>query len=113
MLIAFAVDNPRSLSNVTAKWIPEVQWHCPGVPFMLVGLKADLRDDPNTARMLKASHREFASMETAHQVAIRFSAHCYVECSATTREGVHAVFELAAELGFASRRRKSCCCILQ
>ena len=27
-----------------AKWVPEIVHHCPGVPFLLVGTKADCRD---------------------------------------------------------------------
>lgn len=27
------------------KWFPEINHHCPGTPFVLVGLKADLKQD--------------------------------------------------------------------
>ena len=46
MLVCFSITNPRSLENVESKWIPEVTHHCPGVPILLVGTKADLREDP-------------------------------------------------------------------
>jgi Rho family, other len=45
ILIAFSVDTPDSLENVTVKWIEEVRSICgPGVPVLLVGCKTDLRD---------------------------------------------------------------------
>jgi cell division control protein 42 len=28
------------------QWVPEISHHCPGVPFLLVGNKIDLREDP-------------------------------------------------------------------
>lgn len=43
ILIAFAIDAPDSLDNVTAKWIEEVNRECPDTPVILVGLKKDLR----------------------------------------------------------------------
>ena len=32
--------------------MPEISHHCPGVPFVLVGNKIDLRDDPETVQRL-------------------------------------------------------------
>ena len=44
-LVCFSVTDQVSLDNVDSKWIPEVSHHCPGVPIILVGTKADLRED--------------------------------------------------------------------
>jgi Rho family protein len=45
ILIAFAIDTPDSLENVTVKWIEEVRSICgPTIPVILVGCKKDLRD---------------------------------------------------------------------
>ena len=39
-LLAFSVDNPASLANITSKWYPEVKHHCPHTPCLLVGCKS-------------------------------------------------------------------------
>lgn len=45
ILIAFAVDTPDSLENVTQKWIEEVRSICgKAIPVILVACKTDLRD---------------------------------------------------------------------
>ncbi|GEM11158.1 hypothetical protein Rt10032_c13g5175 [Rhodotorula toruloides] len=46
ILIAFALDTPDSLENVSVKWIEEVRELCgPNIPVLLVGCKRDLRDE--------------------------------------------------------------------
>ena len=35
------------------KWLPELRHHAPGVPFILVGTKSDLRDDEETLAKLR------------------------------------------------------------
>lgn len=45
ILIAFAIDTPDSLENVSVKWIEEVRSICgASIPVILVGCKKDLRD---------------------------------------------------------------------
>ena len=67
ILICFNIDDPDSLDNVQEKvcskllnslvlififrlsqWIGEVNHFCQGIPIIFVGLKKDLRRDPNT-----------------------------------------------------------------
>ena len=36
-LVAYSVVGPSSHSNVQTKWVPELQHHASGVPFILVG----------------------------------------------------------------------------
>ena len=43
ILICFSIDSPDSFRNITDKWVPEVNHHCPNVPIILVGNKMDLR----------------------------------------------------------------------
>lgn len=42
-----------SFENVKSKWLPEIRHHAPGVPFILVGTKLDLRDDEDTLEKLR------------------------------------------------------------
>jgi len=52
ILIAFAIDTPDSLENVTVKWIEEVRTICgPVIPIILVGCKADLRPPSNDPKI--------------------------------------------------------------
>ena len=52
-LVCFSVTSTASLGNVESKWIPEVHHHCPEAPIILVGTKADLREDPGELERLK------------------------------------------------------------
>ncbi|KAJ4116127.1 hypothetical protein NW768_011099 [Fusarium equiseti] len=52
VLICFAIDKPDRFDNVTEKWIPEAFHFTPKSAYLLVGLKKDLRDDPETIKDL-------------------------------------------------------------
>ena len=52
-LLAFSVDNPASLANITAKWFPEVTHHCPNTPCLLVGCKSGKKLTLFTVLILK------------------------------------------------------------
>ncbi|RLN38520.1 hypothetical protein BBJ28_00008559 [Nothophytophthora sp. Chile5] len=52
-LICFSVVSRASFENVKSKWLPEIRHHAPGIPFILVGTKADLRDDEDTLEKLR------------------------------------------------------------
>ncbi|KAF9507468.1 hypothetical protein BS47DRAFT_1377911 [Hydnum rufescens UP504] len=97
ILIAFAIDTPDSLENVTVKWIEEVRQICgPSVPVILVGCKADLR--PPNAPTHPVSEEEdlpYVPRSRAEAVATAIGARTYKECSSIKNEGVDDVFEAA------------------
>jgi len=96
ILIAFAIDTPDSLDNVTVKWIEEVRNICgPSIPILLVGCKADLRPTPD--------HPNFVSRAQAERVATAIGARAYKECSALKIEGVDDVFEAATRASMLMR----------
>merc|ERR1711971_1527821 len=43
-LVCYACDLRSSFENVKEKWIPEINHHCPKVPYILVCTKSDLRN---------------------------------------------------------------------
>lgn len=91
ILIAFAIDTPDSLENVSTKWNEEVRSICgPSVPILLVGLKSDLRPPPDHPDI-----RNYVSRERAEEVAQEIGARAYKECSALKIQGVDDVFEAA------------------
>jgi len=118
VLVVFSVDAPSSLGNTTTKWVPEVEHHCEGVPFMLIGTKSDLRADEVTLEKLKARNQKVVTVEEAEQVANDVKAEGYMECSALTGEGVKAVFEKAMRIVLTrqgrlkTNERKGCCTVM-
>jgi len=86
-LVCFAVSHKVSFNNVKSKWIPEIRHHCPNIPYILVGTKSDLRKNNTKDEMI--------SEEEGVAMAKDVGAVIYLECSAITQEGLHAVFEKA------------------
>ena len=101
-MIAFSVDSPLSLKNVEEKWVSEVMHFCEKVPIILVALKTDLRNDPETVRRLALSGQVTLTPEDGQKVAQRIGAYKYVECSARTGAGVNDVFKSAGEASVAA-----------
>ena len=44
-LVCFSIDSSMSFANVHDKCLPEINHHCPRLPFVHVSLQTDLRDD--------------------------------------------------------------------
>ncbi|KAL0956230.1 hypothetical protein HGRIS_002386 [Hohenbuehelia grisea] len=101
ILIAFALDTPDSLENVTTKWIEEVRSICgPTIPVILVGCKADLRP---TSPPDSPDQPSWVTREQGERVAQIIGARAYKECSALKIEGVDDVFETATRASMLMR----------
>lgn len=106
-LICFALDGATSFENVRNKWIPEIQHHAPGVPFILVGTKLDLRNDAKAG-----SEGKFISRAQGESLKEELKAFKFLECSARSQEGLKQVFDeaircvLINQSNAASRKRK-------
>lgn len=70
------------------QWVPEITYHCPKIPFLLVGTQIDLRDDPSTIENLAKNKQKPIEQETAEKLARELKALKYVECSALTQVGM-------------------------
>lgn len=113
ILIAFAIDTPDSLDNVSVKWNDEVRSLCgSAVSVILVGCKKDLRDKAlqeggDSARFVsteqvlissslrKERPRLSGRVMQGQRIADNIGARAYKECSALMNEGVDDVFEAA------------------
>jgi len=99
-LICFSVDSPSSFENVKNKWYPEIQHHAPGVPFILVGTKVDMRTEG-------ASPDKFVSNSQGQALKDELKAFKYLECSALTQQNLKQVFDEAIRCVILSQRAAS------
>ena len=67
------------------QWVPEITKNCPKVPFLLVGLKTDIREDPETVNKLQKSKKQPISKEMGTRKGLELKATKYLECSAKTQ----------------------------
>ncbi|VDM60706.1 unnamed protein product [Angiostrongylus costaricensis] len=113
-LVCFSLVNPASFENVRAKWYPEVSHHCPTTPIILVGTKADLRDDGETIERLRERRLTPISQTQGLVMAKEIKAVKYLECSALTQRGLKQVFDEAirAVLCPPQKPKKKKCSIL-
>ncbi|KJH47222.1 Ras family protein [Dictyocaulus viviparus] len=113
-LVCFSLVNPASFENVRAKWYPEVSHHCPTTPIILVGTKADLRDDRETIERLRERRLTPISQTQGLVMAKEIKAVKYLECSALTQRGLKQVFDEAirAVLCPPQKPKKKKCSIL-
>eukprot|EP00116_Pleurobrachia_bachei_P007488 sb/3467750/ len=96
-LVTFDVGSPDwAFTRVESNWVAEIQHHCPGVPFILVGTKCDLREKDDIPNIV--------TKEAAVEMAKKLGARCYMECSALKHEGLNELFEEAARAGIQYRQ---------
>lgn len=110
-LVCFSVVSLSSFENVKDKWVPEIMYHCPKTPFLLVGTQIDLRDDPLTVEQLARNKQKPIKPETAEKLARDLKAVKYVECSALTQKGLKNVFDeavLAAVENQVAQKKHKC-----
>jgi len=105
-LICFSIISPTSFDNIKHKWYPEIQHHAPGVPFILVGTKLDLRDDQPTVTKLRSQGQHPITEAQGNELANQLRAYKYLECSALTQAGLKAVFDEAIRCVLVNSREK-------
>jgi len=92
-LVCFSVISPASFENVKVKWAEEVRHHMPDVPIILLGAKADLREDADLLAQLQETGLALVTKEQGESLAQEIGAVQYMECSALTQLGLKAVMD--------------------
>lgn len=114
ILIGFSVESPDSLENVKAKWADEARERCPHCPIILVGLKKDLRDDPEAQETMRKKSMRFVTTKQGMEMKDNIGAKRYMECSSLTGDGVDDVFEAATRAALTTFEKKEGggCCVV-
>jgi len=107
-LVCFSINSKSSFDHVTTKWDPEIREHCPKVPFILVGTKADLRDEKKTDKQSNSSSESMIPYEEGERLAASVGAARYMECSALTLDNLDKVFEEAVRIVLPDETSKWC-----
>jgi len=119
-LVCFAVNSQISFNNVENKWIPELKHHAPGVPFLIIGTKSDMRNEPKEKEAASSEDLATAvsterkpepagmvSVSSAKEMEKKLNAAGYLECSAMEQESLQKVFNEAIRLARNAKKRKS------
>lgn len=85
-LLCYSIESRCSFENVEAKWIPEIEHHCPNVPILLVACKSDLRSS--------SRREEMVSTEEGQELAKRLRV-SFCETSSLTQTGLKECFDTA------------------
>lgn len=101
-LALYSVVNANSFANVRDKWIPEIRHYCPTTPVILVGTKIDLRDNADAISRLESRRQKPVEYEAGFALAKSLGCAKYMEASALTQKGLHAVFEEAIRAAIAT-----------
>lgn len=99
-IICFSLCSPESYENVKSKWHPEIVQYNPKTPFILVGTKLDLRDNPDMIQSLKANNLSPVSGEMGEKLAKEIGASKFLECSALSQKNLPQVFEESVKTVF-------------
>lgn len=95
-IICFSLVSPTSYENVKYIWVPELEENCPDTPYILVGLKKDLRDDfESHSDEFKSKGMEPISTSKGEALKEKIKAQSYIECSAYEKNNLKEVFDTA------------------
>jgi len=98
-LLCFSVIHRDSFDNLKHKWLPELKHNSPGIPYILVGTKNDLRDDANPNHIPQKEGVKKAS---------ELKAQTYVECTSRDPATVgNVVMEAIKIMLEADKQRKA------
>ena len=102
-LVCFSLVQPQSYENVFKKWYPELKYHCPNTPILLVGTKQDI---VNTSMQLRVENSAPLTKEDGLSLCEDIGAVKYIECSAKTGIGLDDVFNEAVRVVVSLRTHK-------
>ena len=95
------------MDNIDKVWIPEIKVHCPNIPYVLVGLKSDMRDNHDSQNE-DLNETEFEPIQTdkGERMKDQIGAAEYIECSSSLKYNIKEVFETAVKVSLRAQAQK-------
>ena len=87
-LICAPIDISAHSENVCTKWVPEITHFCPGVPYILVGVKGPSHEHSHMTNVRLGDNVEYGQA-----LAKTIGALMYLECDIVTQQGLKSVFD--------------------
>ena len=90
-VLCYSVDSRESFENISNKWWPEIKASKTTKPYILVGLKNDLRSTDQSGK----KESDCITTKEGKALAKSIGAFSFIECSSVANKGVNEVFETA------------------
>eukprot|EP00475_Leptophrys_vorax_P009736 TRINITY_DN16449_c0_g1_i1.p1 TRINITY_DN16449_c0_g1~~TRINITY_DN16449_c0_g1_i1.p1 ORF type:complete len:213 (-),score=33.60 TRINITY_DN16449_c0_g1_i1:86-724(-) len=113
-IVCYSVSSPDSFFNVRKRWIPEICQYAEGTPFVLVGLKTDLRESEE-GQIIKSPELQFVTHEEGLEMGKEIGAGDTLECAACDEIGIWELFISVSRIGMKTTPIKSgysTCCLI-
>ncbi len=91
-ILCYSSVNPVSFANVESKWYPELRFHCPDTPTVLVATKIDMREDNEIVRKLQDKEQAPITYDMGKALKETIGAYDFIEASAKTQKNLKQVF---------------------
>ncbi|KAF8663988.1 hypothetical protein AX16_000839 [Volvariella volvacea WC 439] len=107
-LVCFSFDRMDAYEHILERWIPAIEHYFGhGPTILLLGLKKDIKDDPQTEQQLAKYGETMVRSHQGEKLAKEINAMVYHECSAKTGEGVLELERLIARaIALQTRKKK-------
>ncbi|KAL9656031.1 hypothetical protein ABK040_007650 [Willaertia magna] len=105
-LLCFSIGNYQSFLNISERWIPELQHHCPNTPIILCGTKVDLRENKKMFYTLTKNNQVPVSKEEGEALAKKIGAIAYIETSSLEYSGFENLGQYIILLSLTEKQSK-------
>tara|TARA_R110002049_G_scaffold236440_1_gene409596 strand:+ start:199 stop:903 length:705 start_codon:yes stop_codon:yes gene_type:complete len=85
--LGFSITDRGSLAAVTERWLPDIRHHLPRAPIILIGMKADQRDNPDPGQT------DLVAREEGEALALATGSAAYRENSGLNQAGLAQTFQ--------------------
>ena len=100
-LVCYSTVSKKTINNINSKWLVEIKTYSPNTPYIIIGTKADLKDN----EMFKDKYIDINKAKLL--LNIQDDKNKIIECSAKTEYNLKNVFDTAINYALANKIIKS------